>query len=335
MLFDWFKNIHFAYPYLVGLSAAIPMMIWWYVYKTDRQRATMIVSGTGPFGVATWKNWFRHVPFVLRVLAVICLIAALARPQRFNDEELHKGEGIDIVLCMDVSGSMLSTDFQPNRLEAAKAVAAEFVRSRPVDRIGLVIFSGESYTQCPITTDRNTLLTMIYGLQSGMLKDGTLIGEGLATSVSRLAQSDAKSKVVILLTDGKEEPPETRLIDPLTALEIAKAQGVKVYTIGMAVEGFVAVGEKNATGGGKEMKVYLDEDLLRKIATETGGLYFRARDRNSLDEIYARIDQMEKTKIEVQALRRYEEEFFPFVLAALVLLFAELVLRFTLLRRFP
>jgi Ca-activated chloride channel homolog len=276
------------------------------------------------------------LPFVLRLLALSCIIIALARPQRHNDEQLRKGEGIDIVLAIDVSGSMLSHDFIPNRLEVAKEVAEDFIRARPIDRIGLVIFSGESYTLCPITTDKNTLLTEINGLRSGMLQDGTLIGEGLATAVDRLSKSNAKSKVVILLTDGKEEAPDTRLIDPLTALEIAKAQHVKVYTIGMSAQNAETVPEE--TGGKHPRTVtdnFVDEQLLRRIAGETGGEYFRARDRLSLENIYLQIDKMEKSKIEVQSLRHYQEEFIPLLLIALALLFVELLLRFTILRKFP
>ena len=288
------------------------------------------------FTVSSFKNILRHVPFVLRLLALCCIILALARPQKHNDEQLRKGEGIDIVLTIDVSGSMLSQDFVPNRLEVAKQVAEDFIRGRPIDRIGLVIFSGESYTLCPITTDKNTLLTEVNGLRSGMLQDGTLIGEGLATAVDRLSKSDAKSKVVILLTDGKEEAPETRLIDPLTALEIAKAQKVKVYTIGMSAQNAQSVPEE--TGGKKRRTAsdnFLDEELLRQIAGETGGEYFRARDKLSLQDIYRQIDQMEKSKIEVQSLRHYKEEFIPLLLIALGLLFVELVLRFTFLKKFP
>ena len=288
------------------------------------------------FTVSSFKNVLRHLPFVLRLLALCCIILALARPQKHNDEQLRKGEGIDIVLSIDVSGSMLSQDFVPNRLEVAKQVAEDFIRGRPVDRIGLVIFSGESYTLCPITTDKNTLLTEVTGLRSGMLQDGTLIGEGLATSVDRLSKSDAKSKVVILLTDGKEEAPETRLIDPLTALEIAKAQRVKVYTIGMSAQNAVSIPEE--TGGKKRRSPtdnFLDEELLRRIANETGGQYFRARDKLTLQDIYRQIDQMEKSKMEVQSLRHYQEEFIPLLLIALGLLFVELVLRFTFLRKFP
>jgi Ca-activated chloride channel family protein len=336
MLYDWFKHIEFAYPKMLTLFAFVPALIWWYVNKYNSRQAALKMSTAFSFTVSSFKNVLRHVPFVLRLLALCCIILALARPQKHNDEQLRKGEGIDIVLSIDVSGSMLSQDFEPNRLEVAKQVAEDFIRGRSIDRIGLVIFSGESYTLCPITTDKNTLLTEVNGLRSGMLQDGTLIGEGLATAVDRLLKSDAKSKVVILLTDGKEEAPETRLIDPLTALEIAKAQGVKVYTIGMSAQNAQTVPEE--IGGKKQRSAtdnFLDEQLLRRIAGETGGEYFRARDKLSLQNIYRQIDQMEKSKIEVQSLRHYQEEFIPLLLIALGLLFVELVLRFTFLKKFP
>ncbi|HEV8283468.1 MAG TPA: VWA domain-containing protein [Chitinophagaceae bacterium] len=333
MLYDWFKHIDFAYPTMLTLFAFIPALIWWYAKKYNSRQGALKVSTTYSFTASSFRNILRHLPFVLRLLALSCIILAMARPQRHTDEQLRKGEGIDIVLSIDVSGSMLSQDFAPNRLEVAKQVTEEFIRSRPIDRIGIVIFSGESYTLCPITTDKNTLFTLVNGLRSGMLQDGTLIGEGLATAVDRLSKSDAKSKVVILLTDGKEEAPETRLIDPLTALEIAKSQKVKVYTIGMSAQNPITVTEN--VGGKRATNQYVDEDLLRRIANETEGEYFRARDKLSLESIYQQIDKMEKSKIEVQSLRHYQEEFTPLLLIALGLLFIELVLRFTLLRKFP
>jgi len=336
MLYDWFKHIEFAYPKMLTLFAFLPALLWWYLKKYNSRQGALKVSTTHSFTVRSFKNVLRHIPFVLRLLALGCIIMALARPQRHNDEKLRTGEGIDIVLAIDVSGSMLSHDFIPNRLEVAKEVAEDFIRARPVDRIGLVIFSGESYTLCPITTDKNTLLTEVNGLRSGMLQDGTLIGEGLATAVDRLSKGNAKSKMVILLTDGKEEAPDTRLIDPLTALEIAKAQRVKVYTIGMSAQNAETVPEE--TGGKHPRTVtdnFVDEQLLRRIAGETGGEYFRARDRLSLENIYQQIDKMEKSKIEVQSLRHYQEEFIPLLLIALGLLFGELLLRFTILRKFP
>lgn len=336
MLYDWFKHIDFAWPKMFSLFALLPLMIWWYVKKNNRSQATIRVSTVQAFTVRSGKNYFRHLPFVLRLLAISCVIIALARPQSHSDEQLKKGQGIDIVLCIDVSGSMLSSDFQPNRLEVAKEVAEEFISSRPIDRIGIVIFSGESYTLTPITTDKATLITQVQGLRSGMLLDGTLIGEGLATSVSRLVKSDAKSKVIILLTDGKEEAPETRLIDPLTALEIAKSQGIKVYTIGMSAQNAIPV-EENIKGkkAEKPTDFFLDEELLRRIAGETGGEYFRARDKLGLQSIYENIDKLEKSKIEVQSLRHYTEEFIPLLFIALGLLFIELILRFTVFRKFP
>ena len=219
MLYDWIKNMDFAYPMLFGLFIIIPLLIIWYVKKHNRYSATMLVSSAYSFTVSSWKNRFRHIPFLLRLLAISSLIIALARPQKRNDEQRTEGEGIDIILCMDVSGSMGSRDILPSRMDVAKEVAEEFVRSRPVDRIGLVIFSGESFTQCPLTSDRATLIAAIQNLESRRyLKDGTVIGEGLATAVDRLAQSESPSKVIILITDGKEDAPDTRLIDPLTAL---------------------------------------------------------------------------------------------------------------------
>ena len=335
MLYDWIKHIEFAYPKMLSLFAFVPALVWWYVKKYNSQQAALKVSTAFSFTASSFKNYLRHVPFVLRLLALCCIILALARPRQHSDEQLRKGEGIDIVLAIDVSGSMLSQDFQPNRLEVAKDVAEEFVRDRPIDRIGLVIFSGESYTLCPITTDKNTLLQQVSGLRSGMLQDGTLIGEGLATAVDRLSKGDAKTKVVILLTDGKEEAPETRLIDPLTALEIAKAQNVKVYTIGMSAQNSIAI-QENVKGKKQPITSdFLDEELLRRIAAETGGEYFRARDKLSLETIYQQIDKMEKSKIEVQSLRHYQDEFIPLLLIALALLFVELILRFTVLRKFP
>ncbi|MER3497454.1 MAG: aerotolerance regulator BatA [Chitinophagaceae bacterium] len=335
MLYDWIKHIEFARPAMLTLFALLPALVWWYVTKFNQSQATVKVSTASSFTVSSAKNFFRHLPFVLRLLALSCIIFALARPQTHLDEKLSSGEGIDIVIAMDVSGSMLSQDFQPNRLEVSKQVAEDFIRNRPIDRIGLVIFSGESYTLCPITTDKNTLLTLVASIRSGMLQDGTLIGEGLATAVDRLSRTDVKSKVVILLTDGKEEAPETRLIDPLTALEIAKSRGVKVYTIGMSAYAVEPVEENIKGKKSGATNNFLDEDLLRRIANETGGEYFRARDKLGLQEIYKQIDQMEKSKIEIQSLRHYEEEFVPLLLIALGLLFLEFVLRFTVFRKFP
>ncbi|MBI5373355.1 MAG: VWA domain-containing protein [Sphingobacteriales bacterium] len=337
MFYEWMRNMDFAYPMAFGLLALLPLMGWWYLRNNNRHQASFKVSTVHAFAVDSWKIRFRHLPFVLRLLALTALVIALARPQKRNDQQQTEGEGIDIVLCMDVSGSMGSRDILPSRMDVAKEMAEEFVRNRPVDRIGLVIFSGESFTQCPITTDRNTLITQIRSLESRRyLVDGTVIGEGLATAVDRLSKSRGKSKVIILLTDGKEDPPETRLIDPLTALEIAKSKQVKVYTIGMGAAPSTIV-EKTGVAPDKKNPLtdFLDDELLGKIASETGGKFFRARDRDGLQRVYSQIDKMEKSKVEIQSFKRYKEQFIPFVLAALLFVFLEQILRFTLFRKFP
>jgi len=282
----------------------------------------------------SWKIMLRHTPFVFRLLAVCLLIIALARPQTRNDEELKTGEGIDIVICMDVSGSMLAQDLLPDRLEAAKQVAADFVAQRTTDRIGVVIFSGESFTLVPLTTDKNVLRTQIFNIQRGLLEDGTAIGDGLGVSVDRLKDSQTKSKIIILLTDGEDQGGR---IDPLAGKELAKAFNIRVYTIGVGTEGYAPVPVPDQAGGTttRQQKVNIDEKLLRLIAEETGGLYFRARDNESLKRIYSEIDKLEKSKIQVTAITRYTERFFPFAIAAAILLILELVLKYTLFRKFP
>ncbi|MBL7739227.1 MAG: VWA domain-containing protein [Chitinophagaceae bacterium] len=337
MLYNWLKEIDFAQPLVFAQFAWIPVLIWWYVKKYNQKQATIRVSAIQSFTVSTAKNRFRHLPFILRLLAISSLILALARPQKRNDQSQTEGEGIDIVLCMDVSGSMLSSDISPSRLEVAKEVAADFIRSRPVDRIGLVIFSGEAFSQVPLTTDKNTLLEQVLSLQSRKyLMDGTVIGEGLATAVDRLSESSSKSKVIILLTDGKEDPPETRLIDPLTALEIAKTKGVRVYTIGMGAMPSTIVERQENTPAPKNPAIdFIDVQLLQNIAEQTGGRYFRAKDKEALQYIYDQIDKLERSKVEVISFKRYEERFLPFVLAALGFVFLEILLRLTVFRKFP
>lgn len=334
MLYDWYKQIHFSQPAFFGLFVLVPLLVYWELSKAGKAQGTVLVSSVRPFaGLRSWKSLLRPTPFIFRVLAFCCIIIALARPQTRNDEQLVTGEGIDIVLCLDISGSMLAQDFTPNRMEAAKNVAGEFIDNRPTDRIGLVIFSGESFTMCPLTTDRMVLKTQLSNVQSGLLEDGTAIGSGLATGVDRLRNSPSKSKVIILLTDGENNGG---LIDPNTAKEIAKSVGVRVYTIGMGTEGFAPVPIQTPQGVilSRE-KVNIDEKLLTQIAKETGGLYYRAKDNESLHSIYSEIDRLEKSKIEVTALRRYTEQFFPFALAAAVLLMLELLLRWTVLKKFP
>lgn len=337
MLYNWLKNIAFAYPLVLALFALLPALVVWYVKRSNKGQATIKVSTTHAFTVTSWKNRFRHLPFIFRLLALSGLILVMARPQKRNDEQRTEGEGIDIVLCMDVSGSMGSKDIPPSRMDVAKEVAEEFVRSRPVDRIGLVIFSGESFTQCPITTDRDNLIAQIQSLESRRyLDDGTVIGEGLATAVDRLSKTGSVSKVIILLTDGKEDPPETRLIDPLTALEIAKTKGVKVYAIGIGAISSAIVERAGTMAGQKNPgQDFIDVELLQRIASETGGKYFRAMDKDGLRNIYSQIDKLEKSKVELTSFKRYEEKYQPFVLAALTFLFLEVLLKFTVFRKFP
>lgn len=333
MIFDYFKNDSFANPQFFWLGLLLPFMIVWYI-RSGNLQATVKVSSSKSFeGLTSWKNIIRHIPFILRILALICFIIVLARPQEKNDEQHAEGEGVDIILCIDVSGSMTAQDFTPNRMEAAKKVAEDFVDRRLTDRIGVVIFSGESFTQCPLTNDRPVLKSAIESIRNGLLEDGTAIGDGLSTSVDRLRSSKSKSKVVILLTDGENNGG---LIGPLNAKEIAKAFGIKVYTIGVGTEGYAPFPVKTPLGViVQQQKVTIDEKLLTQIANETGGRYFRAKDNASLENIYKEIDGLEKSKVEISTLHRYTEKFFPFVIIALSLLLLELVLRFTVLRKFP
>ena len=335
MLFDYFKNINFAQPWMLLLLALLPLLAWWHFSKQLRRQASLSISSFSKVrGLHSWKTRLQPLPFICRLLCIACIIIALARPQTRNDEELVSGEGVDIVLAIDVSGSMLAQDFSPNRMEAAKEVAANFVANRPTDRIAVVIFSGESFTLCPLTTDQLVLKTQIYNIQSGLLEDGTAIGSGLATSVDRLRSSKSKSKVVILLTDGENNGGQ---IPPLTAKELAKATGVKVYTIGVGTEGYAQTPMQTQTGSVvmQREKVNIDEKLLTQIANETGGKYFRAKDNESLKNIYSDIDKLEKSRIEVTALKRYSEKFFPFAIAALAFLMTEMILRFTVFKKFP
>ena len=333
MLYEWFQNIVFANIWVLPFLGILPVLAWLRYRMSSSLKSGFTVSTADAFSVRTSKNFTIQLPFLFRLLAVGCVILALARPQARNQQNQTRGEGIDIVLCLDISGSMLSTDFSPNRFEVAKEVAVDFVKARPIDQIGLVIFSGESYSQVPLSSDHQMLIEQIRGLRNGMLRDGTLIGEGLATSVDRLSFSKSKSKVIVLLTDGKEQPPKDRVIDPYTALEIAKARKVRVYTIGMNGNAAATVQEKGTvrgpnTGG-------LDEALLKRIAIQTGGEYFRATDKEGLQQIYQRIDRLEKSKVEVLTKEKIEERFLPFVIAALFFLAVEIILRYVFLRTFP
>lgn len=333
---ELWKNIEFAHPVFFWLLLLIPLMIWWTIRTGRKWQGSLQVSSLqGLKGLpVSWKVRFRPLLPALRIIAYIALVIALARPQTSNTSESIDSEGIDIVLSIDISGSMLAEDLRPNRMEAAKKTAMTFVDSRISDRIGLVIFSGESFTQCPITMDHAVLKQQIMTIRSGMLQDGTAIGMGLATAVDRLHSSKVKSKVIILLTDGVNN---TGLVDPLTALEIAKAYKIKVYTVGVGTIG-KAPSPATMPDGSIQMQmtdVQIDEPLMKKIATETGGRYFRATDNASLQNIYQEIDKLERTKVEITSYKRFQEHFFPLAMIALACLLLEIVLRYTLFKRLP
>ena len=325
----------FANPnYLYLLLLLIPM-IGWYVYKLSKSQASLQVSSSEAFeapGAVSWIVYLRHVPFVLRMVAVALLIVILARPQSTNSWSNSSTEGIDIMLAMDISGSMLAQDLKPNRLEAAKDVAASFINGRPNDNIGLVVFAAESFTQCPLTTDHTVLLNLFKDVQPGIIQDGTAIGLGLANAVSRIKDSQAKSKVIILLTDGVNQGE----IAPVTAAEIAKTFGVRVYTIGVGTQGKAPYPFQTAFGVQyMDVDVEIDEPTLKQIAATTGGQYFRATDNASLKEIYSEIDKMEKTKISVQEYSKKQEEYKNWAILLFSLLLVEILLRNTLLRNIP
>ncbi len=326
----------FANPtYLYLLLLLIPM-IGWYIYKLSKKQASLQVSSTEVFdvpGASTWKVWLRHIPFVLRMAAIAVLIVILARPQSTNSWQNSSTEGIDIMLAMDISGSMRAQDLKPDRLEASKDVAASFINGRPNDNIGLVVFAAESFTQCPLTTDHTVLLNLFKDVQPGIIQDGTAIGLGLANAVSRIKDSQAKSKVIILLTDGVNNQGE---IAPVTAAEIAKTFGVRVYTIGVGTQGKAPYPFQTAFGiQYMDVDVEIDEPTLKQIAATTGGQYFRATDNASLKEIYSEIDKMEKTKISVQEYSKKQEEYKNWALLLFSLLLVEILLRNTLLRNIP
>lgn len=320
--------------YLYLLLLLIPV-IFWYIFKQYQADASLQISSISSLKLPQRKSFIilRHLPFIFRMIALICLIIVIARPQLSNSFRSENTEGIDIMMALDVSGTMLAEDLRPNRLEAAKNVAAEFIAGRPNDNIGLVVFAGESFTQCPLTTDHAVLINLFNGIKYGMIEDGTAIGLGLANSVGRIKDSMAKSKVVILLTDGSNNAGD---IAPLTAAEIAKTFGIRVYTIGVGTRGIAKFPYQTPMGTRyQDMQVDIDEDMLRQIATMTGGSYFRATDNSKLKEIYAEIDEMEKTKIRVQEYSKKSEIYLPFALVAFLALLGEVVLRNTILRKLP
>ncbi|MCR5276746.1 MAG: VWA domain-containing protein [Bacteroidales bacterium] len=327
--------MHFEYPKLLWLLVIPALLLLRYLYLELRDcRPHLRVSTIAPWqqGGTSVLGVLRHLPFALRTAALVLIIVALARPRSSSEMERIDTEGIDIVLAMDVSTSMLARDFNPDRISAAKDIAIEFIAQRPTDRMGIVVFAGESYTQCPLTTDRATLINLMKEVQTDLIEDGTAIGNGLATAVARMMDSDATSRVIILLTDGVNNSGE---IAPETAAEIAKTYGIRVYTIGVGANGMAPYPVMTPWGVQlQQMQVEIDEDLLKNIASATGGRYFRATDNTKLAEIYSEINKMEKARTTVDSFPVYKELFGSFGLAALVCLLLELLVRM-LLRRLP
>jgi len=335
MLYHWFQDITFAYPEALSLLLIVPLVAVWYYGNIQKRQGSMLVTTTHFLSeIRTAKTWFRNFPFILRCIALTCLIVALARPQHKFTEQQTEGEGIDIVLCFDISGSMTEKDFLPNRLEASKEVAEAFVNDRPGDRIGVVIFSRQSFTLCPITTDKTAVLSQISNIRSGYLEEeGTAIGSGLATSVDRLKDQKTKSKIIILLTDGVDFGG---LIPPDIAKEMAKFYKIKVYTIGVGSEKEIDEQVQTPFGSMRnKKKLEFNEGLLKNIAAETGGQYFHAADQDALKKVYTSINKLEKTRIKITAYDRFTEEFLPWVIIALALLVLETVLRYTVFKKFP
>ncbi|MBQ2109453.1 MAG: VWA domain-containing protein [Bacteroidales bacterium] len=325
----------FEYPEVMWFFAVPVLLVLLYLYKELKSRNPHMRVST----IAPWKSGgmsvlavLRHLPFIFRIGALCFIIVALARPRSSTETEKVDTEGIDIVFAMDVSTSMLARDFTPDRISAAKDIAIEFISQRPSDRMGIVVFAGESYTQCPLTTDRATLINLMKEVQTGLIDDGTAIGNGLATAVARMKDSDAKSRVIILITDGVNNMGE---VAPLTAAEVAKTYGVRVYTIGVGANGTAPYPMMTPFGVQMQnVQVEIDEDLLKQVADMTGGRYYRATDNTKLAEIYSEINKMEKARTTVDSFPVYKELFPKYALAALVLLLLELVTRL-LIRRLP
>lgn len=325
-----FKDPEFFYLFLLMIP-----MIAWYIWRNKKAGASIQFSSVMGFAriPKSWKYYFRHSVFVCSLISLSLLIIALARPQSSNSWQNVTTEGIDIVIALDISSSMLAMDFQPNRLEAAKDVAIQFISGRPNDKIGLVIFSGESFTQCPLTTDHATVINLFRNIESGMIEDGTAIGNGLATAVSRLKESNAISKVIILLTDGENNRGE---IAPVTAAELAKTYGIRVYTIGVGTIGTAPYPVQTPFGVQvRDMEVKIDEATLQKIASTTDGNYFRATNNTKLADIYQEIDKLEKSKIDVKEYSKKEEEYLKYAIAGAFMLLLALLLKTTIFRNIP
>lgn len=329
-------NYEFANPGFLYLEAILPLLIVYYILRENRQSADISLSSFSNFSAAgiPFRLVLKHILFGLKIIGMGLIIIALARPQSTDSWSETTTEGIDITICMDVSGSMRAMDLKPNRLEGAKDVAAEFINGRPTDRFALIAFAGESYTACPLTSDKGVVVRQLNGLDFGMIEDGTAIGMGLATSVNRIKDSDAVSRVIILLTDGINN---SGTVGPVTAAEIANEYGIRVYTIGVGSKGTAPFPVQNAFGVTRtqQMPVEIDEDVLREISDKTGGKYFRATDNESLKEIYNEIDKLEKTILDTQDYSRKQEEYFPFLAFGVLLVFLDFVLGLTVVRSLP
>ena len=328
-------GFHFANPEFLWLLLLIPLLVVWYYFKRKKINVPIKFSTIEGFRRTkpSWRVRLIHLPFALRIIAIIFLIIAFARPQSSSSEKQIESEGIDIVITLDISGSMLAEDFKPNRLEAAKRITEKFVDARKNDRIGLVIFSAKSFTQCPITIDHAVLKNLLKQIKSGLIEDGTAIGMGLATAVDRLKDSKAKSRVIILLTDGINN---TGIISPMTAAELAKAFGIRVYTIGVGTLGKAPYPVQTPFGiQYMNVDVEIDEALLKDIAQKTGGKYFRATNNKALETIYQEIDSMEKTKIKQTIFTTFTDEFFPFLLIGTIVFIFEIILRILVFKKIP
>lgn len=330
-----FEGMTFKNPELFHILWVLIPMVLWYVFRQKRNTASIQISSTASVFKApkTLRHYLRHIGFICLLVSIGFFVIVLARPQSSKNWEQSETEGIDIVIALDVSTSMLAQDFQPDRLEAAKNVAMEFISGREYDRMGLVVFAGEAFTQCPLTTDRAVLLNLFKDIETGMIEDGTAIGNGLATAVARLKDSDAISRVVILLTDGENNRGE---VAPVTAAEIAKTFGIRVYTVGVGSTGTAPYPVQTQFGVQlRDMPVRIDEETLQEISNITDGQYFRATSNTKLEEIYKEIDALEKSKIEVKEFSRKSEEFLPFALLGALFLISGLFLKLTLFRTIP
>jgi Ca-activated chloride channel family protein len=324
------RGINFADPLFLWLLVFVPGIIAFYIFKQQKTSPALNMPGLQPFEKTgtTFRNYLRHFLFALRTISIVFFIIVLARPQKTDQLQDVSTEGIDIILTLDISGSMLARDFKPDRLEASKNVATEFISGRPYDRLGLVVFSGESFTQCPLTTDHAVLINLMREVQSGMIEDGTAIGNGLATAINRIKDSEAKSKVIILLTDGVNNRGD---IAPSTAADIAKTFSIRVYTIGVGTQGMAPYPVQTPYGiQYQNMPVEIDEAILKDIAAKTGGKYFRATDNNKLVQVYSEIDKLEKSKIDVRQFTRKEEKFLLPAIVAFIAFALEMILRITI-----